>query len=141
MAVAWAYTDCVGTWKYRDIFIGKSPKDKIDGNYSGGYGRKFFGNSILIEINHLQYVWIGNRIIEFTSQASIKKFVSPVGNNDVVYPYAIDVDNMYYLMIENTIVDGVEKGMDPYDAYYGHKKCNDCQFHDMNQKILVERRI
>jgi hypothetical protein len=137
MAVAWMYIDCVGTWKYRDIFIGHSPKNKMT-EFSGGYGRKFYGNSILIEISHLEYVWIGNYIHEFKSKSTIKKFVSPVGNNDVPYPYATDQNGDHYLMICDRIVKGLtKKGIDPYDVLYGNVKCNECMIDKMSSRILV----
>ena len=108
-------------FKYKNIFIGKSPKNKTTIN-SGGYGAKFTGNSILLQITQNKYVFIGHIIFSFTSKSEIKKFVSPVGNSDVPYPYAIDIDGRYYLMIEDVIIDKITNikkyDNDPYEFYY-----------------------
>ena len=57
-----------------------------------------------------------------SSKSEIKKFISPVGNNDVPYPYAVDVDGNYYLMIEDVIIDKITNikkyDNDPYEFYY-----------------------
>ena len=108
-------------FKCKNIFIGKSPKNKTT-IFSAGYGSKFTGNSILLQIAKNKYVFIGHIIFSFTSKSEIKKFVSPVGNSDVPYPYAIDIDGRYYLMIENIIIDKITNikkyGNDPYEYYY-----------------------
>jgi hypothetical protein len=108
-------------FKCKSIFIGKSPKNKTT-IFSTGYGSKFTGNSILLQIAKNKYVFIGHIIFSFTSKSEIKKFVSPVGNSDVPYPYAIDIDGRYYLMIENIIIDKITNikkyGNDPYEYYY-----------------------
>ena len=108
-------------FKYKNIFIGKSPKNKTTIN-SGGYGAKFTGNSILLQLTQNKYVFIGHIIFSFTSKSEIKKFVSPVGNSDVPYPYAIDIDGRYYLMIEDVIIDKIANikkyDNDPYEFYY-----------------------
>jgi hypothetical protein len=110
--------------KYTNIWIGKSPKIEMT-EYSGGYGKKFDGNTILIEIGNLEYVFIGEQILSFKSISPIKKYISPVGNNDVPYPYAIDSDGYMYLLIENVIVHPnqktenlFKKSEEPYSAYY-----------------------
>tara|TARA_Y100000741_G_scaffold99113_1_gene73562 strand:- start:160 stop:939 length:780 start_codon:yes stop_codon:yes gene_type:complete len=108
-------------FKCMNIFIGKSPKNKKT-IFSTAYGSKFTGNSILLQITKNKYIFIGHIIFSFTSKSEIKKFVSPVGNNDVPYPYAIDIDGRYYLIIENVIIDKITNikkyDNDPYDFYY-----------------------
>jgi len=100
------------------IFIGKSPLNKMSG-FSGGHGKRFDGNSILLHMQENEYVFIGHEIYKFTAFSEIVKYVSPVGNSDVPYPYAIDVDNNYYLMIEDVVVTVPEEYKhDPYDYYY-----------------------
>jgi hypothetical protein len=110
--------------KYTNIWIGKSPKIEMT-EYSGGYGKKFVGNTILIETGDLEYVFIGEEILSFKSISPIKKYISPVGNNDVPYPYAIDNEGYIYLLIENVIVHPNEKTQplfnkseEPYTVYY-----------------------
>jgi hypothetical protein len=104
------------------ILIGKSPQTRAT-LFSGGHGPKFDGNSILLRLDN-SYVFIGANIIQFTPRALITEFVSPVGNNDVPYPYAVDALGNFYLLIENVIVEryrtrGDRVGdEDPYDYYY-----------------------
>lgn len=109
------------------IFIGKSPKNEMT-SFSAGYGPKFDGNSILLCLNDKtnEYVYIGEEIYSFKAKNTIKTYVSPVGNNDVPYPYAIDNSNNYYLMTENTIINmnniSDKKILnDPYEYYYNNE--------------------
>ena len=80
----------------KDIFIGKSSEKSKMAKFSGGYGKKFDGNSILLEIKDKKYCYIGNFIFEFTTKDKITKYASPVGGNDVPYPVAYGEDNMYF---------------------------------------------
>lgn len=106
------------------VFVGKSPLNGMTG-YSGGYGEKFDGNSILLHLGDLKYVFIGKEIYQFRALAEIVKYKSPVGNNDVPYPWARDSKQNIYLMIENIVILNTpqnERNMnyydDPYDYYY-----------------------
>jgi len=101
----------------RTIFVGESPKNSMT-TFSGGYGPEFMGNSILLELEDNQYEFIGKNIFSFTSLAKIIHFVSPVGNNDVPYPYAIDKDGNIYLLTEHVVLKGGNKEDDPYSYYY-----------------------
>jgi len=104
------------------IFVGRSPKNAMT-EFSGGYGPLFDGNSILIGNNIdgvRTYVHIGCNIFSFTPYAKIVEYVSPIGNNDVPYPYAIDELGNYYLMIEDVILlkPVLVDEKDPYWYYY-----------------------
>jgi len=113
------------------VFVGKSIINKMT-EFSGALDKpKFDGNSILLEIDpiNLRYVYIGYEIYSFTAYAKIKEYVSPVGNSQVPYPYAVDELNNYYLMIENIVLEGrkeiedlVNDKSDPYDYYYDNSK-------------------
>jgi hypothetical protein len=85
----------IKTFRPKRIFVGKSPKcDMTD--FSGGIGKEFDGNSILLDMGNKNYIFIGHKIFKFTAKSEIAKFVSPVGNNDVPYPFAIDDKNNFY---------------------------------------------
>ncbi len=99
------------------VFIGISPRNEMT-EFSGGYGPEFDGNSILINTDDNNYVYIGSEIYNFTAKSEIVEYVSPVGNNDVPYPYAIDREGNNYLMLENVILIGRGKLDDPYQYYY-----------------------
>ena len=55
-----------------------------------------------------KYIYIGSEIYSFTTgngkENAIVKYISPIGNNDVPYPYAIS-GKYTYLMIEDVILD------------------------------------
>lgn len=102
---------------YEKIFIGKSPE----------HGSKFDGNSIIVQINELEYVYIGESIYYFEAFSPIKNYVSSVGNSDVPYPYAIDTNGYYYLMIEDIVLTDYpyadNEDVDPYNYHYeGYSK-------------------
>lgn len=90
-------------WCYFDeCFIGVSPLSKIT-YYSGN---EYLGNTLLLKKND-EYYHVGRGVNKFKSLYPIIKFCSPVGNNLVPYPFAIDDHNNYYLIIENVILTDV----------------------------------
>jgi hypothetical protein len=120
------YSDnAILSFDVKKCFIGNSPKNDMT-LFSGGYGKKFYGNSILLHIKDNEYVYIGSEIYSFQSNGEIIKYVSPVGNSDVPYPYAIDKNNNIYLMIENVILTNEtvknNNNFDPYNIYYDKSK-------------------
>jgi hypothetical protein len=87
-----------------EVFIGKSPKTTMT-SVSKGYGRKYDGNTILLNVGHHKYIFIGDEIYSFTTKSKIIEYVSPIGNNDVPYPFAIDETRNYYLFVEKLYVN------------------------------------
>lgn len=82
------------------------------------------GNSILVEKQKLSYVYIGMDIKSFETLDPIVKYESPVGNNDVPYPWAKDAKNRIYLMLEDVsfhLKEDEDKG-DPYQPYYFQRR-------------------
>jgi hypothetical protein len=76
------------------IFIGP------DNNFanSAGLRAEFLGNSILLEVSERSYVHItGMGVRSFTTEERIHEYFSPVGNNDVPYPYATSDNFIYFL--------------------------------------------
>ena len=123
------------TFKPKKIFIGKSPKNKMT-EFSGGYGSKWDGNSILLHINRNKYIYIGPEIYSFTSKP-IESYVSPVGNSQVPYPFAVDIDKNYYLMEEHVIIHYD----DPYNVYYSiiHPDDHNISVKPIDYKLLCKR--
>ena len=123
--------DLVAVIRPLKIFIGKSPLNAMT-RFSGGHGKDFYGNSILLEVGKNDYVYIGERIFRFSTFSKIIKYVSPVGNNDVPYPYAIDSLGNYYLLTEEVVLDSsssfsIRRYGDPYDYYYSASLITDEQ--------------
>lgn len=108
------------------FFVGTSPYMKMT-EFSGGIGPEFDGNSILIQLDNNNYQYVGDCIYSFTSLKKIVSYFSPVGNNDIPYPYAIDEDGNNYLFLENVVIlnsDFFKKTYknydDPYDYLYNY---------------------
>jgi len=96
---------------------------------SGGHGPEFDGNSILLHLGDLMYVFVGHCAMHFEAYAPLDVFVSPVGNNDVPYAYAKDCDGRYYLFTFRVVlVPGVltTSNCDPNDYYSEHSDILDC---------------
>lgn len=116
------------SYQAKKIFIGKSPLNKMT-EFSGGHGDNFDGNSILLHLHDNTYLFIGDTIFSFVSYANIVEYISQVGNNDVPYPYAIDIDGNIYLMIEDVVLKQNTKikkyDNNPYWYYYDENKIID----------------
>lgn len=126
------------TFSYEKIFIGKSPLIAMTKD-SGASGKKFDGNTLLFELSNGKYIYIGSEIYTFSSICKIAKFISPVGNSDVPYPYAIDKENNKYLFIEYKILPdtiAVRKYKNPYDYYYEENKGK-----KLSHTILVKKQL
>jgi hypothetical protein len=95
-------------FKYKKAFIGKSRKNKFTVG-SGAYGPEFDGNTILLQISQIQYIYIGPcgswcGIIKFRSSEQITRFESPVGNSNVPHAYAITETGKYIIFSEGIIL-------------------------------------
>lgn len=117
-----------------DVFIGKSPENDRTRD-SGCYGSEFDGNTILLCINikKLKYVFIGNCMYSFIANAPITEFVSPVGENDFPYPYAIDKSGLCYLLVLEHVVMQMPPGDDPYAHYYNINLTTSCIFDNISE--------
>jgi hypothetical protein len=113
--------DIILKQKCKEIFIGKSFLNKMT-EYSKGYGKRFDGNTILVRISDNKYIYISNIIYSFITKNKIIKYFSPVGNNDIPYPYAIDDKGYYYLFLDNIIVKNMPLYYknEPYEYYYDY---------------------
>ena len=122
---SYLYNEKICSYKPRRIFIGKSPKTEFT---IDSYGPDYDGNTILLHINGDKYLYIGESIYEFRAFSEIVEYVSPVGHNDVPYPYAIDKLNNYYLLVENIVINiskeftKKHKNLQPYIIYYNRSK-------------------
>jgi len=108
------------TFNPQQIFIGKSPLTEMT-KFSGCHGEVFDGNTILLKMSCRSYVFIGATISKFQSLHEIVEYVSPIGNNAVPYPYAVDTKGNYYLLIGEVILKDVEENhADPNEWYRNH---------------------
>ena len=114
------------TFKVNQVFVGKSYYHE-DG-FPDGYGSKFDGNSILLLLeNQKDYVMITDTVKIFQTESPIVEFFSPVGRNDVPYPYAIDARGYYYNLSDYTGLvlspDHISNKDKPYEfGFYNYGK-------------------
>ena len=109
------------------VFIGKAGAsfNKVKSLVLKEPDAHFDRNTILLQMNDTTYIYIGCKIMSFNTNYQIISYNSPVGNNDVPYPYAVDSQNNYYLMIEdiilkntNDVINFLINSNDPYEYYY-----------------------
>jgi hypothetical protein len=138
------YVSFVKKYSPTAVMIGKSPKNKMT-TFSAGFGPKFDGNSILLYLgktgNKYKYVFIMDKVEEFTTDSEIIKFVSPVGNSDVPYPYAFDKNNKVYLLSQNIIITNennfiTPQNEEPYTEYYNKENKAKLQTKRLIAKII-----
>ena len=123
----WSYkTDPILTYHPQKVFVGKSHKTEMT-EFSGGYGPRWDGNSILLHMGSNKYIHISRKISAFDSIGNITSYVSLVGNSQFIYSYAIDEYNNYYLLQQNVILknpnlDGYDQ---PYRYYFDYSLLTD----------------
>lgn len=123
---------------YEKVWIGDNDNDFN----TNGYTEKdiYPGNSILVHLSHEKYMYIGSEIYEFNVQDGdqIEKYFSPVGNNDVPYPYAIGKKMVYFMLEKNFVpIETIDINLDCYTQLYENNQDNLPDFKDF--KIIQER--
>lgn len=121
------------------IFIGKSIRNKMT-EFSGGYGDKWDGNSILLYMgmngDNYEYIKIGEDIISFSIKEEILAYWSPVGNSCVPYPYCLTENYLYDfcfgLYSRDDIDNRGEEGID-----YNERDVGMLQ----NDDIIIEKQL
>lgn len=80
------------------------------------------GNTILLHLGDSQYIYVGETIKYLDLGGDIiGGYMSPIGNNDVPYPFAVSATHIY-LLLDNVRVPICELDQiaqqDPYAVYY-----------------------
>lgn len=96
--------------KYMRVFVGRCPE----------YGKKFDGNTILVQISDKNYIYIGETIYQVRIDDEILGYKSPVVGSDVPYAYAYGTKNTYLFLEDTYIPNELLTRKDPYEQYYGH---------------------
>lgn len=101
----------------KKIWIGEEEDDGED---------ELAGNSILVQVSEHKYVFIGHKIYEVDITDQIMEYCSPIGNNDVPYPYAVGENNTY-LMCQNVYLPthSCDFFNDVYRQYYFEPGCKE----------------
>lgn len=114
--------------KYKEsVFFKNVPYEKIHiGDNPKGFGYAepgTKGNSILLEQKGGKFLFIGWKIQEFRliKDDQPVRYYSPIGNNDVPYPFLVGKTHTYF-MIEEKVVPNeyLDLTKDPYGQLYGH---------------------
>lgn len=132
------FTKKIKEYDFHHIFMGTSVPNEMT-NFSGGFGEKWNGNTILLHIkdndNKLKYVYIGASINEFTADEPIIEYVSSVGNNCVSYPYAVSTTYGYDMSM------GAKTPINQHSNRYieGHIfEVQECTYMDIDDWIEIE---
>lgn len=104
--------------RYEQVWIGENT-----GRYANKREVAARGNSVLVHVSGNKYIYIGDRIIEFSAPDGIREFHGIMGNSDVVYAFAIGGENMY-LFTDNVYlpISEVPPNIDPYAFYYADQR-------------------
>ncbi len=120
---------------YTTLFVGTDPL-----HFSSMWQANFRGNSLLVHVKGSEYIFIGWKIFSFKTIGGekISTYHSPVGNNDVPYPYALG-EHYVYLFIEEVYVpkESIDLKRDPYAQYYGFDTKNK-PVKDLANKLKVK---
>lgn len=81
--------DDMRKYEFSEFFVGTSPSMNMT-RFSGGIGPHFDGNTVLFRAKDGQWVFVAWELMEFVWPQRIVMFLSPMGNNDVPYPWARD---------------------------------------------------
>lgn len=85
-------------------------------------------NTLLIEVADYTYIYVGDKIFTFMSYNQIVEYNSPIGNNMVPYPFAIDNKGWIYLLVYQVVIMSIPIKFlsDPYDYYLNYGLKNIC---------------
>jgi hypothetical protein len=106
------------------------------------------GNSILIKIDKTNYVLISNVIYKFkTNGDEIIDFIAALGNNDIPYPVAYGIENVYFLSEESYIpavnlklAPTVTNANDMYNELYGINGMQKVKSHRISNIATISQR-
>ncbi len=140
------YYEHTHTYKTRRVLLGEDPENIFKERQD--WVDMWRGNSILAELAPNRYLYIGDSVFEFptSGKSPITMYRSPVGNNDVPYPFAMDSEYAY-LMIEDvkipiSEIDLKQKPFDPYTQYYGFGEPYDTKKYTtskLGKKVIIPR--
>lgn len=114
---------------YKRIWVGKDPLG-ITYDWDPAF---MTGNTILLQTAANRYVFIGERIYSFSLETgdAVVTYVSPVGNNDVPYPYIIGKTHTYLLLdggrgLDPSVIpnEALDLKIDAYAQFYGHRQAS-----------------
>lgn len=125
---------------YSAIFPGRFPMNwETDSSRHYNWLPGMIGNSVLLHISDSRYMYIGESIWSFDTHGdTIFDYYSPIGRNDVPYPFAVGEQNTY-LMVEKVFYPNIALNIsvDPYPQHYGDQRPTGCR--SLSTCIIQER--
>jgi hypothetical protein len=127
--------------KYMKVYVGRDPN----------YGKKFDGNTILVQVSANKYIYIGSEIESVEIPEKLIGYKSPIYGSDVAYPYAYGEKNTYLFLERTFIPNDILRNKDPYIHLYnqdmkdwGTRKQQDVErkfksTHKLKYKLLQKR--
>lgn len=82
------------------------------------HGPMYNGNTILVHIQENVYMYIGHYVYIFYATDHIISYRSPVGRNNVPFPWAADRSGNIYLLNEFVVLNDRMPLIEPYGVYY-----------------------
>lgn len=113
-------------YKFIKKYIGKSSGLSKACAHKKEDSKLFNGNTIILQLTTTKYVYIGPTIYEFNIKEKVKKYYSPVGNNDIPYPVLLTSEYIYFMLdrkkvaIENIYNNNINYE-DAYSLFYSLK--------------------
>ncbi len=126
------------TYKVRRVLLGDDPENVYGERPE--WVKDWRGNTILAELAPNRYLFIGESVFEFqtSGKSPITMYRSPVGNNDVPYPFAVDSEYVYLFAYDYKVpvsdVDFKAKPFDPYNTSY-----NKSTMPKIVKKVIIPR--
>ena len=98
------YTQQVVQFPIHKCHVGKSPLTPTS-RWSGGYGKAFDGNTLLLDLGNGTYAYVGAYVYTFSLMPgdTFHSYFSVVGPNDVPYPILRGHTHVYF-MLDRTAV-------------------------------------
>ena len=131
----------------KKVFIGKSkfcPTIAFSG--SANNGSEFDGNTLLVDCENNEYVYIsGLEITKFKIDDKIIDYISPMGNNMISHAIMIGEKHTYFLyhhykfiendkILEGTLLNASLSSLDPYDYHIG--RCGVDSFKKLDHSLI-----
>jgi hypothetical protein len=104
--------------RYERAWIGENT-----GQYANRKEQAARGNSVLVHVAGNKYIYIGDRITEFSPPDGIREFHGIMGNSDVVYAFGIGTEHVYLFTGDVYLPrTDVPPNTDPYSVFYADQK-------------------
>jgi len=131
-AMVYADNKLLKTLKYSKLWTG-NPKSQQFGDWEPG-------NTVLVQLGKTRCVYVGRDMLSFNLLKGdiAVDYYSPIGNNDVPYPYLIGKTHTYLINEAVTVPNAaLDFTKDVYSQYYGHNGFSEGVVKDQSKKFKL----